>query len=104
MLANATELLRRYAENGSEEAFTQLVGVCLPLVYHAARRQLGYDIHLAEDVTQVVFTRLARKAKSLTTHQSILGWLHTTTRFATREVKRREHRRRVREQEAHVMN
>jgi DNA-directed RNA polymerase specialized sigma24 family protein len=59
------ELLRQYAETGSEKAFAELVLRNLPLVYSAALRQVGGDEQLAKDVAQSVFTDLARKAASL---------------------------------------
>lgn len=98
------ELLRRFAENFSEDAFAELVRRYLELVYHAAVRQLGGDAHAAEDVTQVVFSLLGQKAGSLRGHENLAGWLHTTTRFAARRVRRTEQRRRAREQEAQLMH
>jgi hypothetical protein len=44
-------LLRRYADDRSEEAFTELVNRHLGLVYHAALRQCGGDRHRAEEVS-----------------------------------------------------
>ncbi|MBI4622724.1 MAG: sigma-70 family RNA polymerase sigma factor [Verrucomicrobia bacterium] len=76
----------------------------LNLVYFAALRQVGGDAHRAEDVTQTVFALLARKASSLTRHQTLAGWLHTTTRFTASEALRAERRRLAREQEAHTMH
>ena len=55
------ELLRRYAEQGANEAFTELVRRHCDLVWAAARRVSG-DSELARDVAQTVFTDLARKA------------------------------------------
>ena len=99
-----TELLRRYAADGDEAAFAELVRRYLNLVYFAALRQVGGDAHRAEDVAQSVFTLLARKASTLTGHQTLAGWLHTTTRFTASEAMRAERRRQAREQEAHTMH
>lgn len=104
MIADDTELLRRYAAHRDEAAFAALVERYLKLVYFAALRQVGGDAHRAEDVTQTVFTLLARKAPALTQHQTLAGWLHTTTRFAASQAMRAERRRLAREQEAHTMH
>jgi RNA polymerase sigma factor (sigma-70 family) len=98
------ELLRRYVEDGSEAAFTELVQRHVNLVYLAALRRVGGNAHSADDVTQRVFTDLARKAASLRDRPNLAGWLYTGTRFAAAEVVRAERRRRVHEQEAHTMN
>ena len=97
------ELLRRYAEDRSEEAFSELVRRNIGLVYCAALRQCG-DAHRAEDVAQAVFTDLARKARSLASRTVLAGWLHTSTRYASLRVLRAESRRRARELKAHAMN
>lgn len=98
------ELLRRFSENHSEEAFTELVQRHLNLVYSAALRQVNGDACLAQDVAQSVFIDLARKAASLS-HRSILSaWLYTSTHFAAAKAVRSESRRRIREQEAHAMH
>lgn len=104
MSTDDLEPLRRYAKTGDESAFAELVQRYLKLVYFAALRQVGGDTHRAEDVTQTVFTLLARKASSLTQHQSLAGWLHTTTRFSASKATRTERRRIAREQEAHTMH
>ena len=100
---NDSELLRRYAENGCEAAFTDLVKRHLDLVYSAAMRQVGGDTHLAQDVAQTVFLDLARKAASITPRSVLTGWLYTSTRYAATKVVRGEQRRRAREQEAYTM-
>lgn len=97
------ELLRRYAVEKSEPAFAELVRRHIGLVYAVALRQCGGDAHLAEDVTQRVFTDLARKARSLDGHAVLGGWLYRSTQFAASDVVRAERRRRVREQEAAIM-
>jgi RNA polymerase sigma factor (sigma-70 family) len=98
------ELLRRYAEVGSEDAFGELVRRHLELVYSAALRQVNGNTHLAQDVAQTVFTDLARKAAVLSQRQVLTGWLYTSTHFAAAKAVRTEHRRHAREQEAHAMN
>ena len=103
MTAADSELLRRYAADRDEAAFAELVRRYLNLVDFAALRQVGGDAHRAEEVAQNVFTLLARKASTLTGHQTLAGWLHTTTRYAASEALRAERRRLAREQEAHTM-
>jgi len=90
-------LLRRYALEGSEPAFQELVQRHLPLVYSAARRQVGGDVHLAEDIAQSVFGELARAAVKLSPETVVAGWLHRTTRFVAAKTVRTEARRRARE-------
>jgi hypothetical protein len=71
------ELLSDYAGAGAQAAFAQLVERYLSLVHSAARRQL-WDAHLAEDVTQQVFTLLAQKARKLGPDTILPGWLYRT--------------------------
>ena len=99
-----SELLRTYAKDRSETAFEELVRRHIDLVYSAALRQMNGDAHLAEDVTQSVFADLARKARRLTGHTSLTGWLYTSTRFVAANIRRSEQRRSARELEAHAMN
>jgi len=98
------QLLRRYVDEGSQSAFTELVQRHVNLVYHAALRRVGRNAHSADDVTQKVFSQLARKAKSLQDHPNLVGWLYTSTRFAAADSVRGERRRRVHEREAHLMS
>ncbi len=92
-------LLRRYAEEGSEVAFTELVRRHVDLVYGAALRRTG-DPHRAADVAQQVFTTLAHEARKLARHAVLAAWLHTATRNAALNLMISEQRRQVRESEA----
>jgi RNA polymerase sigma factor (sigma-70 family) len=93
-----SELLRRYAGTKSEEAFAELVQRHVNLVYSAALRQVNGDAHLAQDVAQIVFTDLARKAASLARRATLTGWLYTSAHYAAAKIVRTENRRRDREE------
>src|ERR1700691_5791603 len=73
-------LLREYAINHSETAFEELVCRYTPLVYSGAMRQVQ-DPHLAEEISQAVFTLLAQKAGRISQRSILSGWLFKTTRF-----------------------
>jgi RNA polymerase sigma factor (sigma-70 family) len=90
------ELLRQYAEHRSEQAFTELVRRHIDLVYSTARR-LVPESQLADDVTQLVFISLARKAASLREGTILTGWLYRTTQFVAQTAVRSDSRRRKRE-------
>src|SRR6185503_8957179 len=92
-----TALLRRYADEGSEAAFTELVRRHVDLVYGAALRRTGGDAHRAADVAQQVFTALAREARKLSHHAVLSAWLHTATRNAALNLMISEQRRQIRE-------
>ena len=96
--------LARFAKNGDETAFRELVGSHFDLVYSAALRQLNGDTHLAEDVAQMVFTDLARKAGVLPRGIVVAGWLYEAARRAAANAVRGEQRRRQREKEAIIMH
>ena len=97
------QLLRDYAETGSESAFREIVVRHTDLVYSAAFRQVASP-ELARDVAQSVFTDLARKGTELaharTGSNSLAGWLYRATRFAALNELRAERRRHTRERQA----
>jgi RNA polymerase sigma factor (sigma-70 family) len=92
-------LLKEYDRLGSEEAFALLVKRHVNLVYSVALCRVEVPAH-AEEITQVVFVILARKAGSLRADTILEGWLHETARLTALSFLRRERRRQLREQEA----
>lgn len=96
-------LLRRYVEDGSNDAFGAVVTRHINLVYSVALRQTG-SAKNAEEVTQAVFIILARKAAQLRHEEAVSGWLFRTTRLTANNFLRSEMRRHNREQEAYVQS
>jgi len=96
------DLLRQFADHGDEAAFAELVRRHADFVYSVALR-VTCNGALAQDVTQAVFTTVARQAGKLRHYDTLLGWLHTTARHIAINTVRSEARRRVREQEATAM-
>lgn len=103
-MSDDSELLKQYATERSEPAFAELVRRHIGFVYGAALRQVNGDGAAAQDITQVVFTDLARKAPRLLGQRVLLGWLFTSTRYAAAKRVRSEQRRRAREQQAQAMD
>ena len=96
------QLLGEYAAQGSEPAFAEIVARHTDLVYSVACRQTGSP-ELAHEVAQMVFTDLARKARTLPREVLLTGWLYQAARFAAAKAVRGEQRRQAREQEALTM-
>lgn len=90
------ELLTEYLRSGSESAFAELVNRYVGLACAVAQRQLG-DQHLAEEVGQMVFCLLLRKATSLTRYDSLAGWVHRAAYHLSLKTFRDERKRRDRE-------
>src|SRR5258708_5278857 len=103
-MSTTQELLRAYVEDHSEMAFEQLVHSYIDLVYSVALRRVGGATLLAEDVAQVVFTDLARKAAALPPDVTLGGWLHRHAGFVAASTMRREQRRHDREKQGVEMN
>lgn len=99
---NTSELLTNYRKTGSDAAFTNLLRRYTNLVYSVAKRRLS-DQSLAEDVTQTVFTRLAKSPPTIKSDGELAAWLHRTTIHVAIDVWRSETRRRTREQQVALM-
>jgi RNA polymerase sigma factor (sigma-70 family) len=87
------QLLRSFVEENSHAAFQSLVTRHIDLVHSAALRRTGGDPHRAEEVTQRVFSDLARKSRSLLRHPLLPAWLHQATRWSAAALHRSEQRR-----------
>ena len=94
------QLLRRYATEGSESAFGEVVTRHLGWAYATALRQTGGDAHGAQDIVQAVFSSLATKATSLPEGTVLVGWLYRAIIFEARQEHRSNLRRRQREETA----
>lgn len=90
------DLLRQFASDRSEEAFSELVSRHIDLVYSAALRRVR-DADLAKDVSQTVFLLLAKKARSLSQTTILASWLYRAAGYVAADVLKSENRRRHRE-------
>ena len=93
------QLLKTFVEQNSQAAFTALMENHINMVYSVCLREVR-DADLAQDVTQVVFLILAKKAASLCNHKELSGWLYKTARFACNDAIKQEQRRREHELKA----
>jgi RNA polymerase sigma factor (sigma-70 family) len=102
------DLLRRFARENSQDAFSEIVRRHLNLVHSAALRQVRSP-QLAEEIAQSVFADLARDADKISGTgvspvSSLTPWLYAVTRRTAIDVIRKESRRQLREQIAVEMN
>ncbi len=97
------DLLGQYARENSQAAFAEIVRRRVDLVYSAALRQVRSP-QLAEEISQSVFTDLARNAGKLKSDTILTAWLYQVTRRTAIDVIRKESRRQLREQIAVEMN
>lgn len=95
---DSTHLLREFAEHRSDTAFAALVQRHLDLVYSVALRRCGHRTGLADEICQLVFCDLARKAAGIPAGLSVAGWLHQHTCFVAAKQLRAESRRQHREE------
>lgn len=101
--ASDRDLLARYAAGRDPDALAALVRRHFGFVYAAARRQVGGDAHLAEDVAQAVFILLARKAHRIRADRgraAVTAWLFAVTRYAAANARKMQARRLHHEQRA----
>jgi len=103
-MSDPRTLLADYVTNASESAFQELTACYLDLVYSTAVRLLNGDQHRAQDVTQMVFTDLARLAGTLSPAVQLGGWLHRRTCHVALTLIRGERRRQLRERQVSDMN
>src|SRR5262245_1772933 len=96
------ELLQEHIATGSEESFRAIMARYVDLGCSCAVRQMGKHT-AAQDVTQAVFTVLARKAVSLSRETVLAGWLVRASRYAALDALKLEARRLRREREAAEM-
>lgn len=101
--ATDTELLRKYVDQNSEEAFAELVSRYVNVVYSAALRKTG-NPGAAEEIAQAVFIILAKKAAQLRAETILSGWLYETARLTSIRFLRTEFRRTRREQEVYMQS
>jgi RNA polymerase sigma factor (sigma-70 family) len=73
------EGLMRAAQDGSEEAFGELVGELTSTLWHVARAT-GLSRPDAEDVVQTTWLSLVSHLKTIHTPAALKSWLVTTTR------------------------
>jgi RNA polymerase sigma factor (sigma-70 family) len=97
------DLLEQFVRDHSEAAFAALVERHIGLVHAVALRHTA-NPHHAQDITQVVFIILARKAAALNRKTILPGWLYYTARLVAANFQRAEIRRVRREQEVFMQS
>jgi len=93
------DLLRDFVVRHNEASFRALVARRIGFVYAVNLRRLR-NPHLAQEATQSVFIALARKAESVARGPSVLGWLHRSSCYESRNLMRAQVNRTARENEA----
>src|ERR1035437_6506784 len=93
------EWLQQFARVGNQNAFREIVRRHIDLVFATALHKVG-DAGGAEEISQNVFSVLARKTWQFAPDDSLPAWLHKTTLLESKLWLRGELRRRRREQAA----
>src|SRR5262245_54821852 len=93
------ELVRRFADERDEGAFTALVQRYGTVVLGVCRRVLRHEQD-AEDAFQATFLVLARNAGSLQRAGAVGNWLYGVAHNVARKARATRHRREVKEREA----
>ena len=91
-LLSDSQLLLRFADRADQAAFAALVQRHGPLVLGVCRRVLQHDQD-TEDAFQATFVVLARKAGSISKHESLASWLYKVAYRVALEAKARTGRR-----------
>ena len=86
-----SELLVDWLDQRRESAFHALVARYAGLV-HATARRASRDDTIAAEASQLTFIALAQKAKTLTTCNSLGGWLHLTAMLHAKNLIRKSQR------------
>lgn len=97
------DLLACFVADGREEAFAALVRRHGDMVLRVCRARLGNAAD-AEDAAQAVFLTLARRASSLTRHETLAGWLYRVSWYVAGNAARVRLTRLRHEQEAARMS
>jgi RNA polymerase sigma factor (sigma-70 family) len=92
------EGLMRAAQDGSEEAFGELVAELTSTLWHVARAT-GLTQPDAEDVVQTTWLSLVSHLKTIHTPSALKSWLVTTTRREAWRVRAARHRQLPTDQE-----
>ena len=98
-----SELLRQYADQDSDAAFAELQARYANLVFSVALRRTGSP-QAAQEISQVVFVIVAKKARELSETIHLSGWLYHATRLTALNFRREDIRRARREQEAYMQS
>jgi len=96
-LLTDSQLLERFVGRGDQEAFAVLVQRHGPTVLGVCRRVLHHDQD-TEDAFQAAFVVLARKANTISNHDSVASWLYKVGYRIALRLRQDKVRRRVQEQ------